>query len=120
MRKLISTIYCVVILSFVQQANATLIKYDNFKSVAGLSFYGNARPEGGQRVRLAHSTRKVAGAVYSDSLVNISTIRSFSTKFVFNMNSPHGGGADGLAFVIRPESSRALGGNGAGLGYFGI
>eukprot|EP01134_Creolimax_fragrantissima_P000018 CFRG0018T1 len=68
----------------------------------------------GQIVLTPNACNQV-GAVYLST--HIPSTHSFLCEFVFSMDK---GGADGIAFVVHPNGSNAVGKGGCGLGYSGI
>jgi len=103
-------------------ANATTLIYNDFSSTAGLQLNGNAAAvsDGGRDVlRVAPSAGGQSGSVFSTTPITFAANYSFSTRFTFNFNMQVNGGADGLVFVIQPNSN-TTGGAGGGIGYQGI
>ena len=104
-------------------ASATTITFSDFSSTAGLSINGMAATAvdaGGRNVlRVTRSALNQGGSVFSTDAISLASNASFSTKFVFNINTPINGGADGLVFVVQTVSS-SVGGIGGGIGYFGL
>jgi hypothetical protein len=84
---------------------------------------GRAAPHRGG-IQLTDTVGTQAGAAYFRTPLTMSSHRSFSAYFSFNMTNPRCSqsgqdGADGLAFVIQPDLD-ATGKSGGGLGYRGI
>lgn len=103
-------------------ASATTLIYSDFTYTAGLQINGNAAAvnDGTRNVlRVTPSQFNQSGSVFSTSAITFGANYSFSTRFTFNFNDPGNGGADGLTFVIQPNSN-TTGGLGGGIGYQGI
>lgn len=103
-------------------AGADSLTYNDFSSTAGLQLNGAAaKANDGTRdvLRLTPSDFNQSGSAFSTNAINLSNAYSFSTRFTFNINTPRNGGADGIAFVIQPNSND-VGGLGGGIGYQGI
>lgn len=102
---------------------ATTISFSDFSSTDGLMLNGHAATAtdsaGRDVLRLTPSAPSRAGSAFSTDRVTLDFNASFSTKFSFNINTPFNSGADGLVFVVQPNSN-TTGGNGMGIGYSGI
>lgn len=118
-----------IMLAAVATAHAAPFSYSDFSSTAGLQLNGAAAAAtdgGGRKVlRVTPSAFNQSGSAFSTTAISLSNAASFSTFFNFNINTPDGigdddgQGADGLVFVVQPNSNSA-GGAGGGLGYDGI
>lgn len=106
-------------------AHATTIVFSDFSSTAGLKINGNAAAavDGSARnvLRVTPSAGSQAGSVFSTDAISLAADASFSTKFVFNINTPGGidNGADGLVFVVQTVANN-VGSGGGGIGYLGV
>ena len=119
---LIKTLSAACLALTVMPANAATIIYNDFSSTSGLTVNGDsAAVNTGARtvMRLTPSDFFKSGSVFSTSAITFGPTYGFSTRFTFNMNAQQGGGADGLVFVIQPNSN-SVGGSGGGIGYKGI
>ncbi|HEX4622703.1 MAG TPA: L-type lectin-domain containing protein, partial [Myxococcaceae bacterium] len=92
--------------------------FPNFPSASLLQLNGSASVSGNS-VLITPSGGSQAGSFFCTQKVSLQNNRSFSTYFQMRMTNPGGGGADGLVFVIQPNSNTA-GSLGGGLGYQGI
>jgi len=104
------------------EARATTISFTDFSSTAGLTLNGSAAAvnDGSRDVlRITPAINSQGGSFFSTSTINLASNASFSSKFVFNINNPHFGGADGLVFVVQTQGNN-VGGIGGGIGYQGI
>ena len=123
MRKLLMVAAGAVALMAAGQASAVTLTYNNFNSTTGLQLNGHAtQANDGTRnvLRVTPATFNRAGSAFSTDAIELSSTYSFSTRFTFNFNNQGGlEGADGLVFVIQPNSNTA-GGIGGGIGYQGI
>jgi len=109
-------------LGSVRQASTQAItfKFDSFAGTSGtlIQYNGNATVSG-TSARLTSNGGGQAGSMFCLQKVSLQNDRSFSTYFKMRMDSPGGGGADGITFVIQPNSNTA-GSMGGGIGYEGI
>lgn len=121
--KLLATASALTALLATSIAGATTITFTDFSSTAGLSINGNANTavDASSRdvLRVTRSALSQGGSVFSTSAISLASNASFSTKFVFNINTPLNGGADGIVFAVQTVSS-SVGGIGGGIGYFGL
>jgi hypothetical protein len=78
---------------------------------------GTAENLGGNEFRLTHETTDQGGSVWYQ--VRLDLRYNFVINADLNLGRLDGGGADGVAFVLQPLSS-GIGGQGGGIGYFGI
>lgn len=102
--------------------SAASFVYSDFSSTSGLTVNGDAATinTGARTVmRVTPSQFFKSGSVFSSSAIEFGPTYGFSTRFTFNLNAQQGGGADGLVFVIQPNSN-SVGGSGGGIGYGGI
>jgi len=65
-------------------------------------------------LRLTSATNYQSGSAFS---LNKVSVAKFSTHFKFKMTNLGNGGADGITFIIQPNSSNELGDKGGGIGY---
>ena len=104
-------------------ASALSLVYNDFSSTAGLSLNGATTAAvdalGRDVLRVTPSAFSQSGSAFSTTPVTLGADVSFSTRFTFNFNTPLGGGADGVVFVVQTNSSD-VGGIGGGIGYEGI
>jgi len=103
-------------------AQATIISFSDFSSTAGLTINGDAAAvDDGSRdvLRVTPSINSQGGSFFSTTTINLADSASFSSKFIFNINDPHFGGADGLVFVVQTQGNN-VGGIGGGIGYQSI
>ena len=117
-----SVLTCAALLGLSNTAGATTIVYNGFTNTAGLTINGDAAAiNTGSRtvMRVTPSAFFNSGSVFSTSAIAFAPSYGFSTRFTFNFNTPRGGGADGLVFVIQPNGNN-VGGSGGGIGYGGI
>ena len=109
--------------------DAQEISFPNFPDTTGLQLNGSAavvNTSDGAVLRVVPATGSQAGSFFSTSKLQAA---AFSTFFSFRMTNPGGTlfdgpdntvpGADGLVFVVQPNSSGA-GSYGQGIGYQGI
>jgi hypothetical protein len=94
----ITTIFAFGVLTTAGLAARADVDYPGFPSSTGLTLIGNATVSGGV-LRLTSSNPNRVGAAWSS--VQQAVGAGFSTTFTFRITSPSGGGADGLALVIR-------------------
>lgn len=105
------------------------ISFQNFSDTTGLQLNGSAAVANtgdGAVLRVVPAVGSQAGSVFSTTQLQAA---AFSTFFTFRMTDPGGPlfdgpdntvpGADGLVFVVQPNSSSA-GTGGQGIGYQGI
>jgi hypothetical protein len=123
-RKLLIAAAGAAVLAAASPAAAVTLVYNDFTSTSGLQLNGNAgaaTDDSMRRVlRVTPSTFNQSGSVFSTNAIALSSDYSFSTRFTFNFNHQGGiEGADGLVFVIQPNSN-TTGGFGGGIGYAGI
>lgn len=106
---------------------AATIVYNDFSSTAGLTINGNAAKVGNV-LRLTPASFNQGGSAFSTSQTTLGVGNSFSTYFQFQITGSGGTfddavdhllGADGLVFVVQPNSN-SVGGIGVGIGYAGI
>ncbi len=101
---------------------AQSISYANFSNTAGLQLNGNAF-QNGNKLTLTSANFTQAGSAFSTTPLTLNSNVSFSTVFSFEILNRGGccgfTGADGLMFVLQPNSNTA-GGAGGGIGYAGI
>jgi hypothetical protein len=97
--------------------NGARIRFADFSSVRGLTLVGTAQRVG-PALRLVSNSLFQVGSAYTQPV----DVSGFSTDFRFAIGSAEGlgGGADGLAFVIRGPNSSMSGPSGGGFGYEGI
>lgn len=88
----------------------------DFLTTSALTFSGEARAFADGTIRLTPSRKSVRGSVFSSQKLPTNT---FSTFFAFDITKPGNGGADGIVFILQNKSA-SLGGNGQGMGYFGV
>lgn len=122
MKKTMITIVASAMALMAVEAQATIISYTDFTSTTGLTINGNAAAvnDGSRNVlRITPAINGQSGSFFSTSTVNLASNTSFSSKFSFNINNPHSGGADGLVFVVQPQGNN-VGSSGGGIGYQGI
>lgn len=109
------------------EGDAATIVYNDFSSTAGLTINGNAA-QAGNVLRLTPATFSQGGSAFSTTQTNLGVGNSFSTYFQFQITGSGGNlqdtsdfflGADGLVFVVQPNSN-SVGGVGVGIGYAGI
>ena len=103
-------------------ASAASIVFNDFADTSGLTVNGDAAAftaRGRTVMRVTPTAFFKSGSVFSTSPIAFGPSYGFSTRFTFNFNDPRGGGADGLVFVIQPNSN-SIGGSGGGIGYGGI
>lgn len=108
--------------AFAAPASAATLVYGDFSDTSGLQINGSsAAVSDGTRtvLRVTPSLFNQSGSVFSTSPITLGSEYSFSTRFTFNFNNPQAGGADGLVFVVQPNSN-TVGGLGGGIGYSGI
>lgn len=91
---------------------------------ASLSINGNAAVAADaanrQVLRLTPAAEGQAGSAFSQTPILLTSDYAFSTRFTFNINGNGGiAPADGLVFVIQPNSS-SVGTGGSGIGIAGI
>jgi hypothetical protein len=103
---------------------ADTIVFPNFNSTAGLQLNGSAAVAttvDGRVLRLTPAAPSQAGSAFStDPIIFASATDTFSTFFQFRITNRGGiNPADGIAFVIQPNSNN-VGSGGGGLGYQGI
>ncbi|WP_199612013.1 lectin-like domain-containing protein [Flocculibacter collagenilyticus] len=98
-------------------AQATVITFDDFSSIDGLTLNGNAHIHD-NKLRLTNNQNSQKGSVFSTQLIDLNA-GSFSTEFSFNFNGQNGGGADGIVFALQSTSNQA-GSGGGGIGYSGL
>ncbi len=93
------------------------IGFSDFSSVKGLTLAGTAQ-QVGRALRLVSNSLFQVGSAYTQPV----DVSGFSTDFRFAISSAEGlgGGADGLAFVIRGPNSSMSGPSGGGFGYEGV
>lgn len=111
---------------FASGAEALVISYTDFSSVAGLTLNGNAA-QVGNVLRVTPAIDSQSGSAFSTSTVSLASNASFSTFFQFRFTNPDTGfcdsattcGADGLVFVVQTVGNN-VGGAGGGIGYLGI
>lgn len=111
-----------LLLAMTAPAQAVTLVYNDFSNTSGLTVNGDAAATtvaGRTVMRVAPSAFFQSGSVFSTNLITFGSDYGFSTRFTFNINQPQGGGADGLVFVIQPNSN-SIGGSGGGIGYKGI
>ena len=100
-------------------AQAATLLYNDFSDTSGLQLNADAASAIDAKdravLRVTPSAPDQAGSAFSTTAVTLSSAYSFSTRFTFNFNNQGGGGADGLVFVIQPNSNTA-GGLGGGIG----
>jgi Legume lectin domain len=98
--------------------------YNDFSDVTPLTLNGNAA-QAGNVLRLTPALFGQSGSAFTDNLVPLGGLASFSTYFQFQITNSggisdeDGTGADGIVFAIQTQNNTA-GGAGGGLGYFGI
>jgi hypothetical protein len=104
---------------------APVINYPNFSNVSGLTINGDAA-QVGSALRVTPATFSQAGSAFSTNKVSLTSGASFSTYFTFRFTSPGGScdglggcGADGIVFTVQTLANN-VGGEGGGIGYFGI
>ena len=113
-----------ILLFAATQANAAVISYPDFSSVAGLTLNGNAA-QVGNVLRVTPANFSQSGSAFSTTTVSLASNASFSTFFQFRFTNPGGShdgqglGADGLVFVVQTVGNN-VGGAGGGIGYAGI
>lgn len=118
----LSTLLCALGCSY--QAQAAVIDYTDFSSVAGLTLNGNAA-QVGNVLRVTPANYSQSGSAFSTSTVSLASNASFSTYFQFQFTDAGGScdgqgcGADGLVFVVQTVGNN-VGGMGGGIGYSGI
>ncbi|GIE97076.1 L-type lectin-domain containing protein [Paractinoplanes rishiriensis] len=97
-------------------AASTTITHETFADASGLVLNGTAAVTGGV-LRLTSGQRNQAGAAWSATTVDPGV--AFDTTFDVRTSGPavH---ADGFAFVVQTDGSRAIGGLGGSLGYGGM
>jgi hypothetical protein len=121
--KILAATSALVTLLATPLAGATTITFSDFSSTAGLSVNGDASTavDASNRdvLRVTRSEQSLGGSAFSTNPISLASNASFSTKFVFNINTPLNDGADGLVFVVQTVSS-SVGGIGGGIGYFGL
>ncbi|MCG2840018.1 PEPxxWA-CTERM sorting domain-containing protein [Sandaracinobacter sp. RS1-74] len=104
-------------------ASALSLVYNDFSNTSGLSLNGQSSTAvdaaGRDVLRVTRSAYNQSGSVFSTTPVTLGADVSFSTRFTFNFNTPLGGGADGLVFVVQTNSND-VGGYGGGIGYQGV
>lgn len=99
---------------------APAISYPSFASTSGLRLNGSAQ-QSGAALELTPAKQFQSGTAFSR--IQIQPEGSFETEFEFYMHeqSPESiGPADGIAFVLQPESPQAVGQEGGSMGYQGI
>ncbi|MDX2283207.1 MAG: PKD domain-containing protein [Bacteroidia bacterium] len=79
---------------------------------------GSATAGAGNCYTLTTEQANIAGAAWSASQLTLA--QPFDLKFTFNMGGNDGGGADGMAFVLRSAGAATVGATGGGLGVAGI
>lgn len=104
-------------------ANAEVILYNDFTSVAGLQLNGDA-VQAGSALRLTSANYYQSGSAFSTNSISLANDASFSSAFKFQITNSGGSsdgisGADGLVFVVQTVSNTA-GGAGGGIGYQGL
>jgi hypothetical protein len=109
-------------LVFVASAQAApIIDYANFTGATGLQLNGVATIEGAT-VRLTPNETYKSGTMFSKT--EIETSGSFETEFELWMHESTTIGtynqADGMAFVLQPQSAEEVGEVGGSIGYAGI
>ncbi|MBP1909377.1 lectin-like domain-containing protein [Methanolobus bombayensis] len=92
--------------------------YENFSDVSRFQLNGDAY-QSGTKLRLTPSQQNQHGSAFLKDKVSIGNDSSFSTYFTFEITSPVSTGADGIVFVIQPNSNDE-GSTGGGIGYEGI
>jgi len=110
-------------------ADTTEISFPNFSNTTGLQLNGSAavaNTSDGSVLRVAPAIGGQAGSVFGTSQLQAA---AFSIFFTFRMTNPGGSlfdgpdntvpGADGLVFVVQPNSTGA-GSGGQGIGYQGL
>ncbi len=108
---------------FAAQAQATpVIDYPNFSSATGLQLNGGASLTGSS-LQLTPAQEFTAGTAWSRT--EIQPAGSFETEFELRMHESNtlasfGTFADGMAFVLQPDSAEQIGEPGGDLGYAGI
>ncbi len=90
----------------------------NSTNINAFQVNGNAA-QTGSVLRLTPASNNQAGSAFWKYKTDFPANRSFATYFSFQITSTGGGGADGLVFVIQPDSNTA-GSSGGGLGFSGI
>ncbi|MBI2572663.1 hypothetical protein HYV86_02275 [Candidatus Woesearchaeota archaeon] len=90
----------------------------NSTNIQAFQINGNAALSGSV-LRLTPATGNQAGSAFWNQKIYLTNNRSFSTYFSFKITASGSGGADGLVFVIQPQSNTA-GSSGGGLGFEGI
>ncbi len=90
----------------------------NSTNIQAFQINGNAALSGSS-LRLTPALGNQAGSAFWSQKIFLPSNRSFSAYFSFKISSSGGGGADGIVFVIQPQSNTA-GSSGGGLGFEGI
>jgi len=101
---------------------AVQISFADFSDVLGLTLNGDAS-QFGSVLRLTPDELKQAGSAFLTDPIDLSNQEgSFSSNFLFHINSPGGApdGADGLTFTLQSNSATAIGGWGGFMGYAGL
>ena len=95
-----------------------------FRTYPPLTLNGNAA-QVGNVLRLTPAVATQSGSAFTDNLVPLGGLASFSTYFQFQITNSggitdeDGAGADGIVFVVQTQNNTA-GGAGGGIGYQGI
>ena len=104
------------------------VSFTDFSSTSGLTLNGSGASlnngiDTNPVLRLANATTFDGGSAFTNSTMDIT---SFNTTFAFRISAAAGvsdssgqSGADGLVFVIQPNSAATLGNLGGNLGYGG-
>ncbi len=110
------------IVELARAQSTTVINYPNFSGATGLQLNGVASLTG-STLQLTPAEEFTSGTAFSRS--EIQTTGSFETEFELKMHGSNtlesfGTYADGMAFVLQPDSAEQLGEVGGDLGYAGI
>jgi hypothetical protein len=98
--------------AYVIQAGGTSINFGSgFSSVVGLTLNGSTVNTDDTRLQLTNGVDNEAGSVFWNEPIGV---QSFTTDFSFQLSQAQ---ADGFTFTIQNIGPKALGGDGAALGY---